>query len=68
MAIRKRLAFPCPTCHAEVMELCVSRQGYGMSRYVHPERGVSEGSLDNIIKLRDWLMDYGDLFQESNDY
>lgn len=64
MNIKKRLAFPCPECSADIWELCVSKQGTQMARFVHPNRGVLEGTLDNIIKLRDWLMDYGDIFKE----
>jgi len=33
-----------------------------MSRFVHPSRGVNEHSLNNILKLREWLTNYGDIF------
>ncbi|HTS10092.1 MAG TPA: hypothetical protein VMP68_31305 [Candidatus Eisenbacteria bacterium] len=39
-----------------------SKKGIRMSRFVHPSRGVNEHSLNNILKLREWLTNYGDIF------
>jgi hypothetical protein len=36
-----------------------------MALYVHPDRGWHEGRLDNLLKLRTWLMAYGDIFKET---
>lgn len=64
MNLIQRREFPCPSCGAEIGELCISAAGMRMARYAHPDRGWHEGRLDNIIKLRQWLIDYGDIFQE----
>lgn len=58
-----RLEFPCPKCKAEIHSLCISVHGLRMARFVHPDRGKEERNLDNILKLRDWLADYGDIFR-----
>lgn len=66
MNLIQRREFPCPTCGAEIGELCLSiRTGLRMARFVHPDRGWHEGRLDNILKLREWLLRYGDIFQEA---
>ena len=64
MKLIERREFPCPECKAEIGELCISRTGYRMARFVHPSRGKDVASLTNILKLRQWLINYGDIFQE----
>jgi len=66
MNLIERREFPCPTCGAEIHELCISTAtGKRMALYVHPDRGWHEGRLDNLLKLRTWLMAYGDIFKET---
>ena len=60
---QSRLEFPCPKCSAGIGSLCISVAGMRMARFVHPERGREEGRLDNILKLREWLLNYGDIFR-----
>lgn len=38
-----------------------------MERFAHPERGFNESRLDNVIKLRQWLIDYADIFRLPDD-
>lgn len=61
-----RELFPCPDCGVDAGEACLSRKGVSMERYSHPNRSLAaRTSLEETIKLRDWLRNYSDLLQET---
>lgn len=58
--------FPCPDCGVDAGEPCLSRKGIPMERYTHPNRSLAvRTSIEEVIKMRDWLAHHADLFQES---
>lgn len=60
-----REIFPCPDCGVDVNELCLSRKGVPMARYTHPNRSLAaRTSMEEVIRLRNWLAHHADIFQE----
>lgn len=61
-----RELLPCPDCGVDAGELCLSRKGVPMERYTHPERTLAiRTSIEEVIRLRDWLAHNADIFQET---
>lgn len=61
-----RELFPCPDCGVDAGEMCLSRRGVPMERYTHPNRSLAvRTSVEEVIRLRDWLACNGDIFQEA---
>lgn len=60
-----RELFPCPDCGVDAGEYCLSRRGEQMARYTHPNRSLAvKTTNEEVVRLRDWLRAYGDIFQE----
>lgn len=61
-----RELFPCPDCGVDVGDYCLSRQGTRMARFIHPNRNLaSKTTMEEVLKLRDWLASHSDIFQEN---
>lgn len=61
-----REMFPCPDCGVDAGEPCLSLKGIPMQRFIHPNRNLaSKTTMEEVLKLRDWLASHSELFQES---
>ena len=61
-----RELLPCPDCGVDEGELCLSRKGVPMERFTHRNRSLAiKTSIDEVIRLRNWLAHNGDIFQEN---
>lgn len=60
----KRRLFCCPECGVDELELCLSKRGMPMQRFVHAQRGYKLTSRQ-LKQLKAWLAAYAGIFQEN---